>query len=204
MSPVRIWQQGGGMLAWLLATVLGAVTVWVGLRPVLETAVPDRGIPLSASDLRRLSPSPIAPGVPAAPEVTQTVTESPTPAPTSSAPRTSAPPTPSPSESRGSAPTPTQAQSAPKQTTVNGWTATDTGGKITYVRSFKVDGGQAVIQIQDQVVSLVSATPATGFTTDVAQPSPVRLVVRFTGSGQAFTIDALWFNDGPYAEVTAS
>ncbi|MFI5844869.1 hypothetical protein ACIA8K_34730 [Catenuloplanes sp. NPDC051500] len=75
---------------------------------------------------------------------------------------------------------------------------------MTYVRSFKVDGGQTVIEIRDQVVSLVSATPAGGFTADVAQPSPERLVVRFTGSGQAFTIDALWFNNGPYAEVTAS
>jgi hypothetical protein len=201
MSPVRIWQQGGGMVAWLLATVLGAATVWVGLRPVLETALPDRGIPLSASDLRRLSPSPIAP---ARPEATQAVTESPTPAPSSAAQRTSQPPSPTPTAGRSSAPTPSPPPAAPKQTTVNGWTATETGGQVTYVRSFKVDGGQAVIQIRNQVVSLVSATPAGGFTTDVAQPSPERLVVRFTGTGQAFTIDALWFNNGPYAEVTSS
>ncbi|MDR7324877.1 MULTISPECIES: DNA mismatch repair protein MutL [Catenuloplanes] len=198
---MRIWQLGGGAVAWVLATVLGAVTMWVGLRPVLNTALPDRAIPLSASDLRRLSPAPVPPVGTLAPEPTRSVTPSATP----SSP-VAEPPVPSPSRtaSRSSAPTAEAAPAAPKQTVVNGWTATETGGKVTYVRSFKVDGGQAVIQIVDRVVSLVSATPATGFAADTAQPSPERLVVRFTGAGRAYTIDALWFNNGPFHEVTES
>lgn len=204
MSPVRIWQLGGGTVAWVLATVLGAVTVWVGLRPVLNTALPDRAIPLTASDLRRLSPAPVSPVITLTPEPIPTVTESPTPSPTPSPSGAAESPTPGRTAGRSSAPTAEQAPAAPKQTTVNGWTVTDSGGKITYVRSFKLDGGQAVIQIVDRVVSLVSATPATGFAMDAAQPSPERLVVRFTGGGRAYTIDALWFNDGPYAEITES
>lgn len=204
MSPVRIWQLGGGTVAWVMATVLGAVTVWVGLRPVLNTALPDRAIPLTASDLRRLSPAPAPPVVTSAPEVSPSVTASPTSvAPSATVPGTVTP-APSRPPVRSSAPTAGRPPTAPKQTTVNGWTATDSGGKVTYVRSFKIDGGQAVVQIVDQLVTLVSATPATGFATDTAQPSPERLVVRFTGNGRAHTIDAMWFNDGPYAEVTAS
>lgn len=201
MSPVRIWQLGGGAVAWVLATVLGAATVWVGLRPVLNTALPDRAIPLSASDLRRLSPAPAPPAPTLVPSPTPSVTPSSSPSP-SPARATSAAPSPTPG--RSSAPTRETAPAAPKQTVVNGWTATENNGKIAYVRSFKVDGGQAVIQIVDQVVSLVSATPATGFATDTAQPSPERLVVRFTGGGRAYTIDALWFNNGPFHEVTES
>ncbi|GAB7050611.1 hypothetical protein [Catenuloplanes indicus] len=198
---MRIWQLGGGAMAWVLATVLGAVTVWVGLRPVLNTALPDRAIPLSASDLRRLSPAPAPPVVTPSPSPTLSVTPSSSPSPPAVRESAAAP---VPTAARSSAPTREAGPAAPKQSVVNGWTATETNGKVTYVRSFKVDGGQAVIQIVDQVVSLVSATPATGFATDTAQPSPERLVVRFTGGGRAYTIDALWFNNGPFHEVTES
>ncbi|MDP9797169.1 hypothetical protein J2S43_005681 [Catenuloplanes nepalensis] len=198
---MRIWQLGGGAVAWVLATVLGAVTVWVGLRPVLNTALPDRAIPLSASDLRRLSPAPVPPVSTLPSESTPSVTPS---APASTPAADPPVPTPSRTAARSSAPTEQQAAPAPKQTVVNGWIATEVDGKVTYVRSFKVDGGQAVIQIVDQVVSLESATPATGFAADTAQPSPERLVVRFTGGGRAYTIDALWFNNGPFHEVTES
>jgi hypothetical protein len=87
--------------------------------------------------------------------------------------------------------------------TVDGWTVvTESDGSTSYVRRFTVDGGRTTIRMTPGRVELVSATPEPGYAMETLQPSPDRVVVRFYTPGELFTIDAIWFEGRPYAEVT--
>lgn len=92
----------------------------------------------------------------------------------------------------------------PAATTEDGWTVTTgDGGLRTYVRSFKVDGGQAVVKMtSDGVVSLVTATPADGYAVQKVQDSPDNMAVYFNQTNHSFIIHAIWWNDKPFAEVS--
>jgi hypothetical protein len=71
------------------------------------------------------------------------------------------------------------------------------------VRSFRVEGGQAVIRMtSDAVVSLVTATPADGWQVQKVQDSADNLAVYFNEVNHSFIIHATWFNDKPFAEVS--
>jgi cytoskeletal protein RodZ len=184
---MRIWRGTGMVGAWLLATGLGAVVVWVGLQPVLNAAVPDRTPALSAADVRGLAPASAAPA----------------PAPSLPVPRSTPPRTPS---RTGSAAPPTRsARPAPKSSSVvvDGWTmTTQADGTPSYVRSFEVAGGAAVVGMVPGKVSLISATPHANYTVTTSQPQPERLVIQFVDSSKANIIDAIWWNGAPYAQVT--
>jgi hypothetical protein len=127
-----------------------------------------------------------------------TVTK-PSPAPTSSRPR----PTVTRTKAKP-APRTTAPERPAKATTEDGWTVTTADdGKRTYVRSFRVEGGQAVIRMtSDGVVSLVTATPADGWAVQKVQDSPGNLAVYFNETQHSFIIHATWFNDRPFAEVS--
>jgi anaerobic glycerol-3-phosphate dehydrogenase len=86
---------------------------------------------------------------------------------------------------------------------VDGWTVTtDSDGETVYVRSFRVDGGQAVIQMSEGKVDLVTATPSPGYTVQTVQNEPANLAVQFTEQNHYFIIHALWHNNAPFAEVS--
>lgn len=207
-------------LAWIAATTMGAAVVWVGLRPVLEAAVPDRSVPLSAADLRQLAnhppiPLPVPsrittpgnqPGGPATAPPPGDGTTTPGSAPGTVAPAgpTTPPPTaPTPGLTSPTPPPPSDAPAAAPVTTSDGWLMT-TGpdGTVTYQRSFATPGGTAVIRMVPGRVSLVSATPNADYTVRVTQDGPERLVVQFLATGTADIIDAIWWVDHPYAEVS--
>jgi hypothetical protein len=99
------------------------------------------------------------------------------------------------------------ARSAPSAppTVVDGWTVTTDGeGRRVYVRSFRVDGGQAVIRMTEGRVFLVTATPNPGYTVATTQSEPGNLAVQFTEPGHYYVIHALWHNNGPFAQVSES
>ena len=86
---------------------------------------------------------------------------------------------------------------------VDGWTVTTDGdGVDTYVRSFRVEGGQAVIRIRDGKVGVVSATPASGFEVATVQNSPDNLAVYFNEQNHSFIVHTVWNVDRPFAEVS--
>ena len=170
--------------AWLVATGLGIAVSWLGLRSVLDTAVPDRSVPLSAADLRHLSPSMSPPPA------------SPTPSPTA------APSATGPSPSYASSPPRQTASPSPRPTIIDGWTVVSEGGGTAYLRSFRTNGGDAAIKMVPGKVSLVSATPKPGFQVATDQNQPERLLVRFIAGNRVSTIDALWWQDHPTAQVT--
>jgi hypothetical protein len=178
----------GTLIAWLAATGLGITVSWYGLRPVLDTAVPDRATPLSAADLRNLAPVPVAtpPPLPSGPASS---------GPASSGPASSGP---SPASSK-----PPLARSSPPARVVDGWTViTESDGSTSYLRTLQSIGGDAAVRVRPGTASLVSATPRPGYTVTVLQPAPTRVVVQFVRQTRMSTVDALWWDDHPFAQVS--
>lgn len=186
---------GAVTLAWVSATALAVAVAWVGLHPVLNAAVPDRATPLTAADVRHLATPSDAPPAPVVSRSTPSASTSPPGSPTQ----------PSPSASPGSA-TRSSARPSPSSepaTVVDGWTVTtQPDGSRSYLRSFQVRGGAAVIRMTPGRVYLVSATPNPDFSVEPRQSDPTRLVVQFTAAGRYDIIDAIWWNDQPYVEVS--
>jgi hypothetical protein len=172
---------------WLAATAASIVLASVALTPVLRAAAPED---TALSSLQQL---------PAAqtsfPTPLPAITESASPTPTHT--KKTSHPTVAPTKN----PTTT---ATPPTTTEDGWTVT-TGddGVRTYVRSFRVEGGQAVIKMtSDAVVELVTATPADGYAVQKVQDSPDNMAVYFNKTGKSFIIHATWWDDKPFAEVS--
>ncbi|MEV7225480.1 hypothetical protein AB0M79_00460 [Polymorphospora sp. NPDC051019] len=195
------WRAVGRFAAWATATALSAGLVWLGLQPVLRTAVPDRVEVETGAALRGAGDGVTAPPTPTppVPVTPPTGTASPGPAtPTATGPGT---PTPRPSGSRS--PEPTVVRTTAPAATVDGWTViTERDGSTSYLRQFDVPGGTTTIRMTPGRVHLVSATPRPGYTMDTLQGQPDRLVVRFWTSDRIHTVDAIWWNDRPYAEVS--
>jgi cell division septation protein DedD len=98
----------------------------------------------------------------------------------------------------------TKSTTKPATTTEDGWTVTTAAdGVRTYVRSFRVEGGQAVIKMtSDGEVELVTATPADGYAVQKVQDSPDNMAVYFNETAHSFIIHATWWDDHPFAEVS--
>jgi cytoskeletal protein RodZ len=135
-------------------------------------------------------------------------TSFPAPLPTVTASATAGPTTASPEKTdKSEKPRPTTAKpvkSTPPPRTEDGWTVTTAAdGLRTYVRSFSVAGGQAVIRMtSDAVVSLVTATPTDGYAVQKVQNSPDNLAVYFNETNHSFIIHAVWFTDHPFVQVS--
>lgn len=173
---------------WCAATATSIVLASVALLPVLRTSSPGDS---ALAQLPAAEPS-------AFPAPLPTLTTA------SAAPRSNQPrPTATRTKSKPSK-TPTTKAANPQTTTEDGWTVTTAAdGKRTYVRSFRVEGGQAVIRMtSDGVVSLVTATPADGWAVQKVQDSPGNLAVYFNETQHSFIIHATWWDDRPFAEVS--
>ena len=190
------------MLGWCAATLTSVALASVAMLPVLRTATPEGSALVSVDQLREsgeVAPTPL-------PQVSAAV---PTPRAEHSA-------TPSPSRSRSAKPSGTPARtsatpSPPKTTsatastttTEDGWTVTTDGdGTKSYVRSFRVEGGQAVIRMTEDKVEVVTATPSDGYSVATVQNSPDNLAVYFNEVNHSFIIHAVWHVDRPFVEVT--
>jgi hypothetical protein len=173
--------------------------------PVLRTATPDESSLVSVEQLRDAGASEptTLPAVPPGPSVSR----SPSPKP-SFAPRSPTPGRTTSTTKPAAAPpsrTPAPATGTMETTTEDGWTVTTDGdGKKTYVRSFRVDGGQTVIRMTDGKVRLVTATPNDGYAVSTVQNEPDNLAVYFNEVNHSFIIHAVWWADRnrPFAEVS--
>lgn len=178
--------EWGPIAGWCAATAVSITLASVALLPVLRTTTPED------SALAQL---------PAA-------ETSSFPAPLPSATTASARPSPKPSKTAITiSPTrtrPSAKVTTPPTTTEDGWTVTTgAGGLRTYVRSFRVEGGQAVIKMtSDAVVSLVTATPADGYAVQKVQDSPDNMAVYFNETAHSFIIHATWWDDRPFVQVS--
>jgi hypothetical protein len=181
---------------WFVATASSIVLSWVALLPVLNAARADVGaLPdidqVPAADV--VAPVSLAPPSAARPAPSRTAASPAGAAPTSKSPKPTQKPT----------TTKTTPGTKPTTTTVDGWTVTTGGdGVKTYIRSFSVEGGRAVVKMTSEgVVSLVTATPADGYAVQKTQSSPTDMAVYFNETNHSFIIRAIWWNDAPFAEV---
>lgn len=85
--------------------------------------------------------------------------------------------------------------------TLDGWHEIRSG---VWEQGFHTDGGSVTIRATKGKVTLISATPQNGFAVLVDDKEKSRLLVRFHRDGTVYTIDAMWWNDGPYAIVEQS
>ncbi|WP_250031671.1 DNA mismatch repair protein MutL [Paractinoplanes maris] len=184
---------------WCAATASSIVLASVALLPVLRTSSPEDSalaqLPAAESST---FPAPL-------PSVTTSATPSSRPATRKPPVTTSKPTTPSPRPTTTAPkPPPAATGTTPPATTEDGWTVTTAAdGKRTYVRSFRVEGGQAVIRMtSDAVVSLVTATPADGWSVQKVQDTPDNMAVYFNETQHSFIIHATWFNDRPFVQVS--
>jgi hypothetical protein len=177
---------------WLAATAASIVLASVALTPVLHTAAPED---TALSKLQQL------------PAAAQTSFPAPLPAitdsPESPSPQPKTSPTPKRTKKTSPPPKP-KGTTTPPTTSEDGWTVTtDDDGLRTYVRSFRVEGGQAVVKVtSDSKVSLVTATPADGYAVQKVQDSPDNMAVYFNKTGKSFIIHVTWWDDKPFAEVS--
>ena len=188
---MRVRRAAVPVLLWCLATTASIAVASLALRPVLHTAVPSDWLPVPAAEARGPGDLIPQPGLPAP---SSPAGSSPTSGPSPAPPRTSSAATPTAKVTTGS-----------PARVVDGWTVTTGGdGVDTYLRSFRSEGGDAVIRIRDGVVALVTATPRDGYSVSRAQTEPTRLVVQFiSDSGNAaFLVDAMWWQGGPHGTVT--
>ncbi|WP_433299109.1 DNA mismatch repair protein MutL [Actinoplanes sp. CA-030573] len=185
---------------WAAATATSIVLASAAILPVLRPSEPqDKALAqLPAAATSFPAPLPSVPRVSEAPEF-------PDNSPTSRRPRTTAPATSKPATgATGGTTTPPDRATTPPTTTEDGWTVTTApDGLRTYVRSFQVEGGQAVIRMtSDGVVALVTATPADGWAVQKVQDSPDNMAVYFNETNHSFIIHATWWDDRPFTEVS--
>ncbi|MGA5305403.1 DNA mismatch repair protein MutL [Nucisporomicrobium flavum] len=190
------------VLGWCAATLTSVALASVAMLPVLRTATADESALVSVDQLRDstvLSPTPAPPPPPPSPSVTSSAPEKPrspsaarSPSRTRSTPATRAPTTTTPPPRDDST-----------TTVEDGWTVTTNGdGDRTYVRSFRMEGGQTVIRAADGVIKLVTATPADGFSVATVQNTADNLAVYFNEVNHSFIVHVVWQAGKPFAEVS--
>jgi hypothetical protein len=180
---------------WFAATASSIVLSWVALLPVLNAARPDVG---TLPDIDQVPAADVVAPVPLPSAASR-------PAPSRSVTTPAQPTTPTAKPSKPSPkPSSAKASTEPAATTEDGWTVTTGGdGLRTYVKSFTVKGGRAVIKMtSDGVVSLVTATPADGFAVQKTQSAPTDMAVYFNETNHSFIIHAIWWNDAPFVEIS--
>jgi hypothetical protein len=179
------WKTVRDITGWMLATSVGISISWLGVRAVLDAAVPDRFLALPAAE----QGPPVVPSTTAITSPTRSAAAR-TPRATPSQAGRSASPT-------ASASVPASASALPA--TVDGWTPLGDG---QYLRSFHLAGGDAVVAAGQGSVRLVSATPRPGYTMTILSSGPARVVVDFATTLRISTLDATWGDTGPAATVT--
>ena len=169
------WKTAKAVTIWAAATALSIGVAWFGVRPVLDAAVPDRlvAFPVPEVDPPSVPPPPTSAG----------------PSGRSSLSRGGA--------SRSASPSAPPASASPS--TVDGWTPLGDG---TYLRSFRLVGGEATVRASPDQVELISATPNPGFVMTIMPSGADRAVVNFTGGLHVSTLDAWWRDGAPTARVT--
>ncbi|MER7928920.1 MULTISPECIES: hypothetical protein [unclassified Streptomyces] len=163
------------VLAWSLATGAAVTLSWWGVHTVMTGTAydPPRALPITAVGATAQEATPPA---------------SATPRPESS-PSPSSTPAPTPTRSPSAAPTKTAATSPPPAASPSG-----------QVRSYDTDGGRVVLDLAPDYVTLVSATPGTGWAMQVWKTDSW-LRVEFTKGTDKVSVICTWHDGAPRVDV---
>jgi hypothetical protein len=190
------------LLIWTIGSAATVGACWLGLRSVLDAAVPQRAAALSAAELARAAPSP------AVPTSADPPTPVPTPAPAPT--RTTTPPGPAATTTPAPATPTAAAESAPQlplpatasTAATAGWEVVATGrGGTAYRRTFHVQGGDITFWCDQYDVHVMAYSPKSGYVIDYTRYSARSLLVSLLSTQRASRVYVTWRN-GPYAEIT--
>ncbi|MEV0252860.1 hypothetical protein AB0H82_01075 [Streptomyces sp. NPDC050732] len=180
-------------IAWSLATGAAVTLSWWGVHTVLAGTAydPPRALPLAGDDggadrAEPLSSSTHRPeSTPAEkPEKPRKPSKSPKP-----------PKTPKTPESAGPSGTHPDGPSAPPPT--------NSGSSTGTVKSYSTDGGRVVLDLGEDSATLVSATPAAGWSVQTwKQDKWIR--VEFTGGAARVSVFCTWHDTAPRVEIDES
>ncbi|MFD9439508.1 hypothetical protein ACFWBR_12100 [Streptomyces sp. NPDC060006] len=164
------------VLAWSLATGAAVTLSWWGVHTVMTGTAydPPRALPITADGTAQgakpLSSSTSRPG----PEPSQSREPSASRSP-------SATPSPSPSRSKPASPTPS-------------------AGASGAVRSYDTDGGRVVFDLGPSSASLVSATPASGWSMQVWK-TETWIRVEFSSGADRVSVFCTWHDSAPRVDI---
>ncbi|TWP44365.1 hypothetical protein FKR81_41300 [Lentzea tibetensis] len=175
----------GYLSAWAVTTTVAVGLSWLGIRSALDHGV-------TAAPQALVSVDGTQPVVVDAPSITEVASPAPTTSSSSAAPS----PVPAPPPA---ARVPTSTTTSAKQQTAQPdqgvWQADG-----SYVRSFRLNGGDVTARFTRENVEAMSAVPNEGYSVSVEQPGGP-LVVNFrTTSGRLSRLEAVW-GDGPTWKV---
>ncbi|MHB9753622.1 hypothetical protein ACYBSK_04490 [Streptomyces sp. BYX5S] len=162
--------------AWLLATGAAVTLSWWGVHTVMTGTVydPPRALPVAVAQHDAVDPS-------AKPPLSSS-THRPEPSPSPS--------------TRKPSPTRTAASPMPRATKSAGTPPPSSGS----VKSYATEGGRAVFDLQKSSATLVSATPAAGWSVQVwKQPTWIR--VEFTSGTKKVSAFCTWHDHAPTVEI---
>ncbi|WP_414495711.1 hypothetical protein [Streptomyces sp. CRN 30] len=176
------------VLAWLLATGAAVTLSWWGVHTVMSGTAydPPRALPITAGDARA-----------GASEELGSSTATPAPSPSTGEPgaeRTSAPPpspsAPSPPPATATAPAPAAPDPAPTPT------PTDSGR----VEGYDTEGGRVVFSLDETYATLVSATPAAGWSMQVWK-TETWIRVEFAAGADRVSVFCTWHDSAPRVDI---
>ncbi|MGW2819484.1 hypothetical protein ACWC24_00530 [Streptomyces sp. NPDC001443] len=174
------------VLAWLLATGAAVTLSWWGVHTVMTGTAydPPRALPIAAVDPTMQRSRPLA-------SSTHRVTPSKSPSakPTGSAAPAGPTATPSPSKSAPATTEPTSGASATASATAD-----------SRIKSYDTKGGRSVFDIADTYATLVSATPASGWSMQVFK-TETWIRVEFSAGTDRVSVFCTWHDGPPQVQV---
>ncbi|MEU6376843.1 hypothetical protein [Streptomyces sp. NPDC046909] len=161
------------VLAWSLATGAAVTLSWWGVHTVMAGTAydPPRALPITAADATTQESKPLA---------SSTARPSPSASPSKS-PSRKASPTPTPSKTPSKTPTPSPS----------------TSGEV---KSYDTEGGRAVFDLGETSATLVSATPAAGWSMQVWK-TETWIRVEFASGADRVSVFCTWHDSAPRVEV---
>ncbi|MEU1037062.1 hypothetical protein ACFYP4_07360 [Streptomyces sp. NPDC005551] len=168
------------VLAWSLATGAAVTLSWWGVHTVMAGTAydPPRALPITAAGATTREPRPLA-------------SSTSRPAPSRSAPkkpprspRPATTPAPSPSRSASAGPGPSASSAA----------------SFGRVKSYDTDGGRAVFDLGSASATLVSATPAPGWSMQVWK-TQTWIRVEFASGADRVSVFCTWHDGPPRVEI---
>lgn len=174
-------------MAWSLATGAAVTLSWWGVHTVMAGTAydPPRALPITADGATEQGAKPLASST-SRPESGPGPSKSREPgagrsasAPASSSPSASASPSPSPSKSAG---------------------ASSGAGASGEVKSYDTDGGRVVFDLGKSYASLVSATPASGWSMQVWK-TETWIRVEFSAGADRVSVFCTWHDSAPRVSV---
>ncbi|ELP67241.1 hypothetical protein ACKI1I_38770 [Streptomyces turgidiscabies] len=165
------------LLAWTLATGAAATMTWWGVHTVMAGTAydPPRALPITAADTARQK---------SAAEQPEPLPTSVSPAPTRSSPPATPTATASPTPTATPSATPTPAKSPSAST----------------VKAYDTEGGRAAFDLGTDYATLVSATPAAGWSMQVWK-TETWIRVDFGAGAARVSVFCTWHDGPPHVQV---